>query len=247
MSRREGRQNSKRPLRLFGLLLSLIFAICPPSAWGEEQYFMEPVRPRASADFPRSLEQMLGPQGFRVSTLSDNTKTVVCEIFWARTIQGRDVPRESSKALYPSLKPGALVGVIHFLITERYVREFRSQIFKPGYYTMRYAEAPEGATENAPADFVLLSPASADRNPAQTVPLKELVRRGRLASHTKRPAMMSLVAIDTDLSFPSLTTDDEGTCTLQVTLPMRSKKSGPKQELPLALIVVTAIPVDLGD
>lgn len=247
MSRRFGKQNSARPL-LPRLLLSLLFTVCPAFAWGEGLYSMEAVTtPRASPDFPRSLVGAVRPQGFRVFARSDNAKTVICEIFWARTTTAGEAPQESSKALYGRLKPGALVGVIHFLVTERYVREYRSQIFKPGYYTMRYAVTPEGVKEDGPVDFVLLSPVSADRNPAQTVALDELARRARLASRSRRPAMMSLVEIDTDESFPSLTTDDEGTCVLQVKLRMKSTKSVPGQELPLALVVVTAIPEDLGD
>lgn len=247
MSRRLSKQNSERPLRLLGLFLSLVFTICPASAWGEELYSMEAVTPRASAHFPQSLVDALRPQGFRVFTRSDNAKAVICEIFWARRTAAGEVPSESSKALYGRLKPGSLVGVIHFLVAERYVRDYRSQVFKAGYYTMRYAVKPEGANENGPVDFVLLSPVSADRNPAQTVALDELVRRARLASGSRRPATMSLVETDTDQSFPSLTTDDEGTCVLQVKLRMKSTKSLPGQELPLALVVVTAIPEDLGD
>jgi hypothetical protein len=248
MSGRWGKRNSEPPLLLLRLLLSLVFTVCPAFAWGEELYSMEAVTPRASAHFPRSLVGAVRPQGFRVFTHSDNAKTVICEIFWARTTAaGEAPPRESSKALYGRLKPGALVGVIHFLVTERYVREYRSQIFKPGYYTMRYAVTPEGVTEVGPVDFVLLSPVSADRNPAQTVPLDELARRARLATRGGRPAMMSLVEIDADQSFPSLTTDDEGTCVLQVKLRMKATKSVPGNELPLALVVVTAIPEDLGD
>jgi hypothetical protein len=245
MSRRLSKQNSERTLLLLGLLLSLLFTICPASAWGEDLYSMEAVAPRASAHFPQSLVDAVRPQGVRVFTRSDNAKTVICEIFWARSTATEVVQRQSTKALYGRLKPGSLVGVIHFLVAERYVREYRSQVFKAGYYTMRYAVKPEGTNEDGPVDFVLLSPVSADRNSAQTVPLDELVRRARLASGSRRPATMSLVETDTDQSFPSLTTDDEGTCVLQVKLRMKPTKSVP--ELPLALVVVTAIPEDLGD
>jgi hypothetical protein len=61
---------------------------------------------------------------------------------------------------------------------------------------------------------------------------------------------MSLVEVDTDQKFPSLITDDEGTCVLQVKLHLKSaksKKSDTPQEVSLALIVVTSIPEDLGD
>ncbi len=245
MSRREESHNSRHPVLLLGFL-SLVFTMCRATAWAEDLYFMAPVRPMASAQFPQSLVVALRPKGFRVSTRSDNEQTVICEIFWARTIAAAGSPRESRKTLYAGLKPGELVGVIHFLIVERYVRDYRSQMLRPGYYTMRYAAMPEGAN-GSELDFLLLSPVSVDRNPAQTVPLEELVRHGRLASGTRRPAMMSLAEVDTDQTFPSLTTDDEGTCVLQIKLNAKSKKNGHAQELPLALVVVTAIPVDLGD
>jgi len=207
---------------------------------------MEPVKAQVSAQFPGVLAEAVRPAGFRVFTRSDNAKSAICEIFWARGITTQESSSGSTKVLYGNLKPGAFIGVIHFLLMERYVRDYRSQMLKPGYYTMRYASLPEGEN-GSELDFVLLSPVRADRNPAQTVPLDELVRRGRLASGTRRAAMMSLVEIDTDQSFPSLTTDDEGTCVLQVKLRRKSKNGAPVPELPLALVVVTSIPEDLGD
>jgi hypothetical protein len=256
MSVADGKRKLQRPLPSLALLLSLVLATCSASAWGEDAYSMEPVRPRASAQFPASLVNAVRPQGFRVFSHAHNEKTVICEIFWARSVAALDSRREvvrkedgggeSSKVLYGGLKTGTFIGVIHFRVVERYVRDFRSQMFKSGYYTMRYAVLPEGAN-GSELDFVVLSPVSADPNPGHTVPLDELVRRGRRASHTRRATMMSLVEVDTDQSFPSLNTDDSGTCVLQVKLRLQSRASGPAQELPVALVVVTSIPEDLGD
>jgi hypothetical protein len=44
-----------------------------------------------------------------------------------------------------------------------------------------------------------------------------------------------------------LTTDDEGTSTLQVKLRLNPHQRVTPQELSLALTVITAIPEDLGD
>lgn len=241
-------QNSERQRLLYGLILILFLAVGSAQAWGDETYSMEPIRPGASAHFSQSLVDTLRPQGFRVSGDSDGVKTAICEIFFARAIATQDGALGSG-VLYGRVKPGTLVGVIHFLIVERYVRDYRSQTLRPGYYTMRYAAMPEGAN-GSDLDFVLLSPLSSDRNPAQVLPLNELVRRGRLASRTKRPAMMSLVEVDPDQNFPSLITDDEGTSVLQLKLRVKSakaRKGDPLPELPLALVVVTFIPEDLGD
>jgi len=233
----------------FGLILSLLLAIVSGLAWGDDAYSLKPTSPRASAHFPQSLVNALSPQGFRVYGNISGVETLICEIFWARNISAQEAAPASTNLLYGTLKPGTLIGVIHFLIIERYIRDYRSQMLKPGYYTMRYAAMPEGANASD-LDFVLLSATSADPNPAQVPALDELVRRARLASRNRRPLMMSLAEIDKDQPFPSLTTDEEGTSVLQIKLPVKPAKStrpGPPREFPLALTVVTSIPEDLGD
>jgi hypothetical protein len=232
---------------LFLVRVLFILTFCCSYARCEQLYYMQPITARASPGFPESLVKALRPQGFQVFTGSKNAKTVICEVFLARTVAAEDIPRQSSKTLYGRLKPGSLVGAIHFLAAQQYVRQYRMQVFKAGYYTMRYAVNPQGANETGLVDFVLLSQVRADPVPSQTIALKELVRRARLASDSGRPATMSLVESDTDQSFPSLTTDDEGTCVLQVKIPMKARNGTRGQELPLALVVITAIPEDLGD
>jgi|SRR5271154_1714590 len=249
ISNRKYAQAAERKALRFGLILSLLLAIGWARAWGDEAYSLKPTRLRASAHLPQSLVSALRPQGFRVYGKINGVETLICEIFWARDIAAQDAAPASTSLLYGSLKTGTLVGVVHFLIIERYVRDYRSQLIKPGYYTMRYAAMPEGVNRSE-LDFVLLSAVSADRNPEQVPALDELVRRGRLCSRTRRPLMMSLAEVDKDQSFPSLTTDEEGTSVLQVKLrvkPAKSTRPGPSREFPLALTVVTSIPEDLGD
>jgi hypothetical protein len=175
--------------------------------------------------------------------------TLICEVFWVRSISVRNGAATSTGLFYNRFKPGTLLGLIHFLIIQRYVRDYRSQIFRPGYYSMRYSPMPEGPN-GSELDFALLSPVSTDRNPDQVPTLEEMVKRGRLSSHTKRPSMMSLSEIDNDQPFPGLITDEEGTSVLQVKLLIRSPKPAGRdssRELPVALTVITAIPEDLGD
>ncbi len=259
-------------MRLFCMFL--VLASLTALAWSQEpeeerfSYSMERVRLRASAQLPASFIGHLQSFGYKIFRTpeeeegNDNDagndrhkdkdkdndadeKKLVCEVFWAKKIRsGAESP---SGVLYGNLKQGSLIGIIHFLVIERYVRDYRSQMLRPGYYTMRYAIMPKGANENEPRDFVLLTPVSADRSPTVVLPLTTLVHRSRLASPIHRPVAMSLVAIDTDERFPSLITDDQGTSVLQVKLPSVASGGKVAQSIPIALVVITWIPEDLGD
>jgi hypothetical protein len=124
-------------------------------------------------------------------------------------------------------------------------------MLRPGYYTMRYAVMPKSGNwrekRKEPRDFVLLTPVRADRNPTTVLPVQELIHRSRLASPIHHPVAMSLVAVDPDESLPSLITDDEGTSVLQVNLRDASATGKASRPLPVALVVITSIPEDLGD
>jgi len=214
-------------------------------------YSMQRVKTRASSNLPVVLVNQLEPLGYRVFRKSeDGDKKLVCEIFWAKSIR-TETASVDNDVVYGKLKQGSLIGVVHFLIVQKYVRDYRSQILNPGYYTMRYAVMPKSGTwsgkQKEPRDFVLLTPLRADRNPAATLPVPELIHRSRLASPIHHPVAMSLVEVDPDEKLPSLITDDEGTSTLQVNLAGAMAEGKSKEFEPLALVVITAIPEDLGD
>lgn len=212
-------------------------------------YSLEQTKPQISANFPANVVSHLQHSGYRVYGKSEGEKYLICEVFWAKTI--RTVPGESpllaGGVLYSNLKQGSLIGVVHFLIVERYIRDYRAQTVYPGYYTMRYEVMPKGSDDKQPQDFVLLTPVTADKSPAATLPLAELVHRSRFASPHKRPVALSLVAIDPDEKLPSLVSDEEGTSVLQVKLRAQSKGGKPSEDVPVALVVITSIPEDLGD
>jgi len=229
------------------LLLSVVLAIGAAPAWGDTTYSIEPVKLRASAGLPESVLRVLLPQGTRLIADSDGSKTAICEIFWAQQIATQDGTAAPKQLLYASLKPGTLLGIVHFLVIQQYVRDFRPQTIKPGYYTMRYAMVMGGMSGNEPRNSVALVPARDDRSVEPVMPIADLVRRSELAFHTKGPAVMSLVEVDTDLKdFPGVITDDEGTCVLQVKVRVKSVKNSVPQELPLAIVLVTSIPEDSG-
>jgi len=126
---------------------------------------------------------------------------------------------------------GEFVGIMHLPMAGS---DFRCQSIKPGYYTMRYALIPQdgnhmGVSPNR--DFVLLTPVSADADPAKAVGFNDLVKLSKQASGTNHPAVISLAAA-TAQNFPSVGQDDQGHWMLQVKLPTSSG------ELPFALILV---------
>jgi hypothetical protein len=225
---------------VFGLLFSAAAAINPIPARGfeTEPFSIEPVAPHASTSFPQKIVDALDPQGSLLFTYSHGLKIGVCEIFWVKTTVAQDSPAGKSKTSYNAIKPGALLGVIHFLAeaNEDYREDFHDQKLRPGYYSMRYAALPNSDT----VDFVLLSPISMDRDPGVVLPAEELFRLSRGASHTKQPAVMSLVPIDLrGKDFPDVRTDGEGTWTLQAKLHMRPGKGNSTQEIAVSLVVIT--------
>jgi hypothetical protein len=242
-------------------------------------YSMERVKPRASRDFPSSVILGLQPYGYRILRKPDPEKLpydpdrddtaakakdrdddddkddankLVTEVFWAKSLHTESA-NTPADVLYGKLKQGSFVGVIHFLLIQRYVRDYRSQMLRPGYYTMRYAVMPKGSNQpsehnqSEPRDFLLLTPIDNDRAPGVIVPVPELVHRSRVASPVHHPVELSLAAIDPDHTLPSLITDDEGTTTFQLKLASTSERGKMAEDLPLAVIVITSIPEDLGD
>jgi hypothetical protein len=235
----------------FSIVLFLIWGITLAQCEDEPvSYSMQRVKAQASPDLPAPLMSRLQPLGYRVFEKSDDDKKLVCEIFWAKYVR-TEPDSTGDDVLYGTLKQGSLIGVIHFLEIQRYVRDYRSQMLRPGYYTMRYAVMPKSGNwrekRREPRDFVLLTPVRADRNPATVLPVQELIHRSRLASPIHHPVAMSLVAVDPDESLPSLITDDEGTSVLQVNLRDASATGKASRPLPVALVVITSIPEDLGD
>jgi len=224
---------------VLGLLWGVAAAISAVPAWGfeTEPFSTEPVALHASTDLPQKTVDDLDPHGSLLFTYANGLKVGICEFFWVKTAVAQENAPGSSKPSYNTLKPGALVGVIHFLpeASEDYREDFRDQKLKPGYYTMRYVALKDTDT----IDFVALSPLGMDRDPSRVLPIDELFSMSRRASRTKQPAVMSLVPIDLrGNDFPDVKTDGEGTWTLQVKLHLKGK-DGAMQELALAIVVIT--------
>ena len=235
------------PMARLGVIFPLLGAILPASARVAEPYSFEPVQLQTSPQLPKPIAAGLESQGSVIYTYENGVRMNVCEIFWAKALAEQDDPaRGSSKLIYGNLKPGAFVGVIHFMkgADQEYRKDFKEQKLKPGYYTMRYAVLPVGITDPStePGDFLVLSPAALDHDIARILPQSELLRLSRVASRTKQPAVMGLMEVTAARkTFPDVITDYAGTCVIQIKLHVKTTKGGTAPDLALALVVLTPL------
>jgi hypothetical protein len=219
--------NPMRRLSWVGLFLG-IFLVSTSLARSQGSYKLETAPLSASSEVPKPLQSALQPQGQR---LVDAKGAPVSEIWFSKSVPAQAGGNSGGDVLYSGLSMGEFVGIMHF---PKAGSDFRGQSIKPGYYIMRYALIPQdgnhmGVSPNR--DFVLLTPVSADADPAKAVGFNDLVKLSKQASGTNHPAVISLAAA-TAQNFPSVGQDDQGHWMLQVKLPTSSG------ELPFALILV---------
>ncbi len=221
--------------------------LCATSAWAVEPYLIDSAALPAPPALSQSLLAGLNAQGSLLYTFSNGLKEPICEIFLVKAVAAQAVAPASRNMRYGNLSPGTLIGVIHLLreATEDYYVDFHTQKLKPGYYTMRYALLPAGTYANGPelGEFVVLSPASRDSDPARILPVNELMSLSQSVSGTSQPASMQLVPADPKSKpAPAVTEDDQGVGTLQVRLQLTPRKGASSPELALAMVVLTPAP-----
>jgi hypothetical protein len=224
-----------------GLLLAL--AMGTPAAWGVEPFSVEAAELHAG-DLPQAISAGVESHGTRIFTYVNGLRMPICEIFWAKTATTHSNKNVSGRATYSNLEPGSLLGVIRFLAeaSDEYREDFHDQKLKAGYYTMRYAVM---AGEDARDFLVLLSPASADADPGLVL-TDQLIRQGKLASRTDRPAVLSLVTTEVGgKDLPSVRMDENGTCILQDKLHAASNAAS-AGEVMLAVVLVNPISEEDG-
>ncbi len=135
------------------------------------------------------------------------------------------------------LAESALVGVLHF---SRAASDYRGQALPAGFYTLRYELMPNDGNHLGVApsrDFLLLVPAGSDPGPDKAPHFQELVSLSRLASGTKHPAPLSLVAPEDGSAKASLSTNDEGHSIFWATIHLASGA-----DTPLGLVVKGTAP-----
>jgi len=166
------------------LALSLVLAASAAFA----QYKSEPAG-APPAELAPAISQALQQQGTRVLG-SDGA--VFCEIWFRTSLPSGPKPADETITL--GVPQGAIVGAIRF---PAQAADRRGQVIKPGVYTLRYSLMPVNGDHQGAApqrDFVLLTPATADKDLNATPDFDALVAMSRKASGTPHPAVLSLWA-----------------------------------------------------
>ncbi len=170
------------PTLFFGLLLA------GTSAFG--QYKLDTAGPPPS-DLAPAIAQALQADGAKIT----NNGKAYCEL-WFRKQKPSGGTKEEGATM--SLPPGAVLGVIRFdgLGSDR-----RGQGIKAGVYILRYALIPVNGDHQGVApqrDFLVLSPASTDKDLSSTPAFDALMEMSRKASGTPHPAVLSFSKADAD-------------------------------------------------
>jgi hypothetical protein len=170
------------------LLLSLM---CAGSALA--QYKLAPAG-APPPDLDPAIIGVLQNEGARI--VADNGSPV-CEIWLRKTMPSGPKANETGVTL-PTIPHGALLGVIRY---PGRGADRRGQTLKPGLYMLRFSYYPPDGNHQGAApqrDFLILSLASADKDPNATPKYDTLMDMSRKASGTPHPAVLSLWKADTD-------------------------------------------------
>lgn len=115
--------------------------------------------------------------------------SVLCEMWFVSTLPSGAAAEES--ASFAGTPHGALLGVARFPSRHS---DRRGQTIKPGIYTMRYSLFPLNGDHQGVApqrDFLLLSPAATDTDPAARPNFETLMDMSRKASGAPHPLVLS--------------------------------------------------------
>jgi hypothetical protein len=167
---------------LVALWLSLLLS--GPKAFGQ---YAADAAGQPPSELAPAVQQVLETNGFKISRGGE----AYCEI-WFRSHPPASSGPAGRNVTLPSIRQGALVGVIRFDGTGS---DRRGQTIPVGLYTLRYGVMPmNGAHEGAAPhrDFLLLVPASDDQDPNSTPGFDALVSLSKKASRTAHPAVLSV-------------------------------------------------------
>src|SRR5256884_7503043 len=184
---------------------------------------VETTGPCADAAVAEAGKKGVAPQGYRV-TLEDGSTVHL----WPPA-QIQTIAKTRADATY-ALAPSLFFGVIHFA---KNARDARGNAISPGTYNLRYELQPNDGNHlgtSPTPDFLLLVPAAADTNPAQSYSFDQVIRLSEQVTSKKHPAVFNLVPADAK-QFPSVVTDSEDHTILFYRVKTQSG------ELPLALVV----------
>jgi hypothetical protein len=157
------------------------------------QYKVETV-PSVPAALPAALSGVMDKQGVKI-TAADGQ--VLAEL-WFRAAPPPPSPLKEDASTWTGVAHGTLIGVAHF---PNKFSDRRGQPFAAGFYTLRLSFFPVNGDHQGVApqrDFLVLSKAADDTDPAATPDFDNLVAMSKKVSGTPHPAVLGLWKVDTD-------------------------------------------------
>jgi hypothetical protein len=213
-------------LMRLSLLAPIIAALALPfSSQGSK---VEVIGACADSTVSESVRGALEPKGYRITTKDGG---VLCEI-WLRNGIPPHAKKDIPGAIYTELAESVLVGVIVF---PKPANDWRGQAIKPGAYTLRYSLHPTDGNHMGISpyrDFLLLTPAAADRDASAAFKFEELTKLSAKVAGTNHPTPLSLVSTEGQTSFPGLVENEHGHLIFGAKLKMQAGG-----EVPIAFIV----------
>jgi hypothetical protein len=210
-----------------------MFLLCTREAAAQD-YKAAKLSEAPPSELSAAVRGVMASSGIRVTGPGGMTWDI-----WTR----KAVPSKSGAAqalgiAYPQLSEGTLVGVLRLSAA---VKDYRRQQIKPGVYTLRYGLTPQNGNHMGVApqrDFLLASPASADKEPA-TITQDQTITLSTGATGSKHASVWSLgTAEDNPKSLPGVFHQDEGDLWLvEFSLPMEGGAP-----VTVALVVVGSAP-----
>lgn len=189
---------------------------------------VETTGPCTESAVPETVKKALAASGYRV-TLDDG---LTARLWPAAQIQTSSKAREDATYAFA---PSTFAGVIVFA---KNTRDCRGSTIPAGAYNLRYQLYPNDGAHlgvTPTPDFLLLVPAAADANPAQTYSFEQVVGLSKQVTGKNHPAPMNLVPADAT-QFPSVITDAEEHTILYFKVKTQSG------ELPLGLVLKAPTP-----
>jgi hypothetical protein len=162
---------------------AVVAGMVPHFAFAQEGYRVESVTaaPSGVAD---SIAKALASEGARM--IGGDGKTIAD--VWLR----KEIPLTVATGGYDAFAEGTLIGVLSF---PEGGSDFRGQIIAAGSYTLRYEHIPQDGNHLGAApepNFLLLCPASEDRDLDATFTFETLVELSRHATKTNHPGPLML-------------------------------------------------------
>ncbi|HEY7499204.1 MAG TPA: hypothetical protein VH740_11855 [Vicinamibacterales bacterium] len=148
--------------RIAAFILLAAFSIVVPSAQSAAPISAAPNGAPPPAAVAAPIASKLAKSGVRVTAAKG---PVTLDFWWVESLP---LKSGSSAVSWDDVEEGTLVGVVS-LSAE--FRDIRGKMLKPGIYTLRFGLQPENGDHLGVSpfrNFLLLSPAAADTNPAPT-------------------------------------------------------------------------------